>query len=191
MRMSKQAKAEGHDQIVQTGARLIRERGIEGTSVSDVMTAAGRTHGGFYRHFPTKTALVEASLDVAFAQMLAIIADPPSPVGRSSFEAFARFYLSDDHLRNPGLGCPAAALAAEIGRSDDSLKAAFTRGMTLMVAAIAEGLEQGVEDRRAEAGWRLSLLIGAVTAARALDPASSQTLRDAALAGVLDRVDQA
>jgi len=187
MRMSRQAKAEGHDLIVQTGARLIRECGIEGTSVSDVMTAAGRTHGGFYRHFPTKTALVEACLDAAFDQMLAIIADPPSPDGRTGFEAFARFYLSDDHLRNPGLGCPAATLGAEIGRGVEPLRVAFARGMDRMIAAIADRLDEEVEDRSAEAAWRLSLLIGAVTTARAMDDDPSQAIRAAALVAVEGR----
>lgn len=181
MRMSRQAKAEGHDLIVQTGARLIRERGIEGTSVSDVMTAAGRTHGGFYRHFATKTALIEACLDSAFDQTLAVIADPPSADGRTGFEAFARFYLSDDHLQNPGMGCPAAALGSEIARAPAAVQAAFARGLARMTEAVAGHTGPDTGTATAEASARLSQLIGAVTLARATDAVTGQAIREAAL----------
>lgn len=185
MRKSREATAEGRDLIVQTGARLIRERGIEGTSVVEIMAAAGRTHGGFYRHFQTKDALVEACLDAAFDQMLAVIADPPPADGHHGFEAFARFYLSDDHLQNPGFGCPAAALGSEIAWAPDGTRAVFTRGMDRMIAAVAETLDVEPADRKAEATRRLTLLIGAISVARAVEAPLADTLRAAALDSVL------
>ena len=54
MRMSKEAMARHHDEIVAAASRMLRERGIEGTSVADLMQAAGLTHGGFYRHFESE-----------------------------------------------------------------------------------------------------------------------------------------
>ena len=47
MRQSREAKAESHRTIVAKAAKMFRERGIEGTSVADVMGAAHMTHGGF------------------------------------------------------------------------------------------------------------------------------------------------
>ena len=57
-RVSAAEKQKSHERILDAAARLIRERGIEATSVADVMKAAGLTHGGFYKHFPSKRALV-------------------------------------------------------------------------------------------------------------------------------------
>jgi TetR/AcrR family transcriptional repressor of nem operon len=37
-----------HQRIVQVAARLLRERGIDGISVGDIMKEAGSTVGGFY-----------------------------------------------------------------------------------------------------------------------------------------------
>ncbi len=51
MRQSREAKAETRQAVVAQAARLFRDRGIAGTSVGDVMAAAAKTHGGFYRHF--------------------------------------------------------------------------------------------------------------------------------------------
>src|SRR5262249_34851834 len=68
MRMSQDEKDKSHGRIVASASRLLRERGLAGASVDDVMKAAGMTHGGFYKHFDNKEALVEAAMDAAFAE---------------------------------------------------------------------------------------------------------------------------
>jgi hypothetical protein len=37
---------------------MVRERGVDATSVADVMEAAGMTNGGFYRHFQSKDEMI-------------------------------------------------------------------------------------------------------------------------------------
>src|SRR5580658_9051251 len=49
-------------------ARLMRERGIDGVSVADLMGAAGLTHGGFYGHFDSKEQLAAEACAHAFAE---------------------------------------------------------------------------------------------------------------------------
>jgi len=71
MRVSREEMEKSHARIVAGAARLLRERGIENTSVADVMNDAGLTHGGFYRHFKTKDDLLIAALDKAFADLTA------------------------------------------------------------------------------------------------------------------------
>ena len=61
MRMSQEEKEKSHERIIVSAARLLRERGVEGASVNDVMSDAGLTHGGFYKHFDTKDALLASS----------------------------------------------------------------------------------------------------------------------------------
>ena len=58
MRKSKQEAAETRRRIVKAAAAKFRLNGIGGTGLSDLMAAAGLTHGGFYRHFESKDQLV-------------------------------------------------------------------------------------------------------------------------------------
>ena len=50
MRRSREDTAATRARIVAVAARLFRARGIDATSVADVMSALGLTVGGFYRH---------------------------------------------------------------------------------------------------------------------------------------------
>ena len=50
-RVSRQQTDANRATIAEAAARLIRERGIDGLSVADLMASAGLTHGGFYGHF--------------------------------------------------------------------------------------------------------------------------------------------
>ncbi len=58
MKKSKLEAAETRRRIVKTAAAEFRRNGIHATGLSDVMAAAGLTHGGFYRHFDSKDQLV-------------------------------------------------------------------------------------------------------------------------------------
>lgn len=102
------------------------------------MKEAGLTHGGFYRHFESKDALLVAALEEAFAQMTRMVTDgldkEPAPAVR---QAFRDFYLSSDHLDAPEAGCPAAALSGEIGRAPAEVKTAFGTGLRTMIAAMS------------------------------------------------------
>src|SRR5438477_9293146 len=61
VRRSREETARTRTAAVEAASRLFRERGIDATSVNDVMAELGMTGGGFYRHFESKEALaVEA-----------------------------------------------------------------------------------------------------------------------------------
>ena len=103
----------------------MRERGIEATSVSDVMADAGMTNGGFYKHFDSKDALVTAALRAAFDDMIAIMdarLDAPDVL-----PAYQDFYLSKGHVAAPGAGCPVAALSGDVARAPEALNAGYVR----------------------------------------------------------------
>ncbi|MCA3574762.1 MAG: TetR/AcrR family transcriptional regulator, partial [Aestuariivirga sp.] len=134
MRVSSEEKARSRERIIAAAGRLFRSRGIEGTSVADVMREAGLTHGGFYRHFPDKNALVAAALAAGFAEFAG-----PLLSGADSAQGFSARYLSPEHRDNPGLGCPVAALAAEVARSDPSLRSAMTSGVESVLKGLAGG----------------------------------------------------
>src|SRR3954468_3270752 len=55
-------KERSHGTILESAARLVRQRGISGARVADVMKGAGLTVGGFYAHFSSKEELVDEAL---------------------------------------------------------------------------------------------------------------------------------
>src|ERR1700754_5116788 len=98
-RVSQAQAQENRRKVVHTAARLFRERGIDGVSVADVMAAAGLTHGGFYRQFASKEALVAEAVAQAFAEQAERL------TGYDNRAAFVADYLSPAHRDDPGPGC--------------------------------------------------------------------------------------
>ncbi|MGI5126901.1 TetR/AcrR family transcriptional regulator [Pseudonocardia sp. CA-107938] len=173
-RSSRAETARHHDQIVDAASRLFRERGVDGVGVPEVMAAAGLTHGGFYRHFPSKDALAAAAVHAAFAQRADRLRELHEEHGgdpAATRAAFVEQYLSSTHRDAPERGCPNAALAVEIARSEpgSAVRAAYGPAVRDSVARIAELAEQGADQReREDAALRdLAALVGAVVLARA------------------------
>ena len=52
-------KAETRSRIQETAVRLFLAKGYDATTVEEIATAAGVSHMTFFRHFPTKEAVVE------------------------------------------------------------------------------------------------------------------------------------
>jgi len=175
MRASQEEKERSRERIVEGAARLVRERGIEGTSVADVMAAAGMTHGGFYRHFGSKEELLVSALEAAFGQMLAELDRRLEADGPEAAAKFGAYYLSQGHVDRPGAGCPAAAICSDAGRGSGALKSAFGAGISRMAAVLARGMRGPAQARRASALREIAMLAGAVAIARASDP---DTARD-------------
>src|SRR3954468_13217471 len=105
-RVSQAQAQENRKRIVETAARMFRERGIAGVSVADVMAEVGLTHGGFYKQFASKDALVDEAVGLAFTEQAGRLAGFAEHDGGRS--AFLDTYLSTDHRDDPGHGCPSA-----------------------------------------------------------------------------------
>src|SRR6478752_2009661 len=67
-RVSQAQAQENRRRIVETASRLFREQGTH-VSVADLMKAAGLTHGGFYKQFASKEALIDEATSHAFAEL--------------------------------------------------------------------------------------------------------------------------
>ncbi len=168
MRQSREAKAQSHAAIVSQAARLFRERGIDQTSVADVMQAANLTHGGFYRHFQSKDELLAAALEAAFNDMMYVFEKKtPSETPRAAVNRYASRYLSDGHLNSPGIGCPVAALGVEVGRSGGLAVATSAQGIERMVDAVSQRLSGSKHAARKRAMHMLATMVGAIVMARA------------------------
>ena len=106
MRLSREAKAQHHEAITSAASKMLRERGIERTSVIDLMQAVGLTHGGFYRHFKSKDELVASSASKAFEEVVQQFEKRTAEAGpQAPLVAYVLEYLSDLHRDDPALGC--------------------------------------------------------------------------------------
>jgi TetR/AcrR family transcriptional repressor of nem operon len=164
MRYPAKETAAKHERIVKEASRLFRERGFENVSVSQVMKAAGLTHGAFYAHFGSKEELQSAA--VAYGIKVSLGRMQRNKKNRGSY---ADRYLSRWHRDNPGDGCTMAALAQEVARSSPELKAAFEQELREIFPAIG--------GERKEAIFCVAAMIGGVVLARAVqDPRLSEEI---------------
>lgn len=160
MGTSRQQKAASRRAIVDTAARLFRERGIDGVSVAEIMDGAGLTHGGFPRHFANKQELVGEALAAALT----------AQGGEAGLAAFADAYLRPEHRDNPGAGCVYAALGPEASRGSAETRHLLTQTMERQIALFAQTTPGETEQQRRNAaigGW--STMIGAMILARLSD----------------------
>src|SRR5215469_17292118 len=127
MKVSKEKTAENRRRIVRAASRLFRERGIEGTGVDSICTAADLTHGAVYSHFGSKEAITVEALRLALAGSRRIWLRQLEKRGRkTALTAIIQGYLSALHRDEPGTGCVVAALGAEISRQARGVRDAFT-----------------------------------------------------------------
>lgn len=172
-RVSKAQAAQNRERTVQAAAELFRERGVDHVSVHDIMAAVGLTHGGFYRQFDSKEALLPEAARHAYDTMDARLTrlDASAADHAAAQHQFIQTYLSPAHRDHPGKGCPTAGLIQDIARSDDiGTRTLLTGG----VAGLGEWLDQPGRDGLVTA----CTLIGALLVSRAAagTPLSGQVL---------------
>jgi len=154
-----------------------------------LMKALGLTHGGFYAHFESKDALVQASLEAAAEQTLErwqasgasepaagepAANDPASTPLRTIID----WYLSTQHRDEPEEGCPLPTLAAELGLRGQPSKTADTMVAHLTAQLADSRLAVGAGHEGIVA---LAAMVGALTLARAV---SDRDASDRILAAV-------
>ena len=185
MRQSREEKAKTHDRILEIASARIREAGIEGPGVAEIMQAAGLTHGGFYKHFGSRDDLIAEAADRAFADGDRIVQEVTAGA-QEPFVALVDWYVSTEHRDNPATGCPVAALGAGVRSGDHRVRRAYLRQVERYLADL-QRLLGGGEDARRRATVALSTLVGSIVLARAIDDEalSHEILRDvrAALKG--------
>jgi TetR/AcrR family transcriptional repressor of nem operon len=174
-------KAASRERILEAAAAAIRRHGPGGVSVSSVMKEAGLTHGAFYAHFASKEDLVAAALTHAgnrFCETLDAATD-----GTAGYDRLSRMgaaYMSREHLRHEGVGCPIAAVGPEASRMEGPPREAIAQGVEKAVAMVEEALVGAFgpgESRRDEAIATLATSVGAVVLARATgDPAEADRI---------------
>ncbi len=156
MSIKAEQKLRTHAKIIDSAMVLLRTRGIGGASVADVMKGAGLTVGGFYAHFGSKDALIEAALrrtTRALRERLFTELEAKPEADRAL--VILKRYLSAAHRDAPAAGCALPAVVSELATSRaehralvagelDELVSTFSRHVPALAGASRRQLALGL-----------------------------------------------
>jgi TetR/AcrR family transcriptional repressor of nem operon len=115
--------------ILKTAARLFNQKGFSEASIEGIMSAAGLTHGGFYRHFNSKDELYAEAVRNFLHPDVQEPWQKPRPELCDPKVSFARYvvdaYLSREHLDDVDGSCPLIGIPSDVARSSPAVKAAY------------------------------------------------------------------
>ncbi|HEY4240452.1 MAG TPA: TetR/AcrR family transcriptional regulator [Kofleriaceae bacterium] len=156
---------------------MFRERGLDGVGLAELMERANLTHGGFYRHFTSRDALITEAVEAALADGSAIanaIASHP----KSTIGPLIDAYSSLAHRDHVAASCAVTTLANDVARSNENTRTAYTTQVERYIALIERLVAHlPLKKRRAAAVAALATLVGAVSMARAVnDPTLSREI---------------
>ncbi len=171
-------------QIVTEASKLIRQNGIAGLKVADVMAQAGLTHGAFYAHFADKNELIEAAFHEAFDHRENWIGSAQKRPTEDRLPHLLNTYLTPKHRDTPEQGCAFAALAREFAQAGGNFPKTFEEELGISIQRLIELLsKEDSDDARATAMGVLSLCVGGMVLSRAVEnPKLSNELLKAAAA---------
>jgi TetR/AcrR family transcriptional repressor of nem operon len=187
MPYSSEHKAETRQKILASAARLFNRSGFVEVTIGEIMTGAGLTHGGFYRHLNSK--------DELYCEVIAqFLCRPPEPWQRKPAQRcapgqpFAFYvvdaYLSREHLDDVEGSCPLIGLPSDAARSGKGVKSAYRQVAESMIRLFESNLSG--PDAHEQALVFVSLCVGGMVLARGIDNDTlGSELRDAAQSHIL------
>jgi TetR/AcrR family transcriptional regulator, transcriptional repressor for nem operon len=170
MNAKAEQKVRTHEAILTSACQLLREHGIAGARVADVMAGAGLTVGGFYAHFASKQDLVDTALRRTAAFMRARLFDrlDEKPADARVTVVLKR-YLSAAHRDDPASGCPLPAVIGEVSTQSPEHRRVVAEEVDALARQLATHVRGGPrESKRSQALALIALMYGGLTLARAL-----------------------
>jgi len=162
MRYPKEHRDKVRQRLVENSGRVAKERGFAASGIDAMAAESGVTSGSLYKHFSGKSdlfaAIVRAELQRSAEGFSAAAEDDVD-----AFEKALGAYLSLQHVDHPDRGCALPSLTAEIARADESVRAAFQKGLLGIHQALQRVVKSG------DKAWALiAQSVGAVMLARAV-----------------------
>ena len=186
MKVSKIQVQENRKKIIEKATQLFRNHGYDGIGIADLMSGAGFTHGGFYKHFDSKTDLVSITVKHGVQQLL-------HRIHNIDLDQFIHLYVSRFHRDHRDQGCSLTALSCDAARQPDEVKIEFENGIEQLMRFITDNLQKNqkdnVEGQREKAISILAESVGAIVLSRAcLDDSSlSNEILEACRANLLNK----
>ena len=148
--------------IVEAAAVLMYERGVRGTTVDEVLAAAGAGKGQFYHYFESKEQLVREVLDHQLAGILGTFdaAKPDTWKGMRDW----LYGLVESHRLRGLRGCPLGTLASEAAAESETLRQAVAGAFGRWREGLALALNRLRDDGAIEPGADPEALAGAILA---------------------------
>ncbi|RKH54069.1 TetR/AcrR family transcriptional regulator [Corallococcus sp. AB049A] len=168
MTQKTEQKQKSHDAILASAAALLLERGIQASSIMDVMKGAGLTVGGFYGHFESKEHLFTETLrGTARTAWNALLRKAKEDAPDAPALKVLERYLSRKHRDAATPTCPLPSITAEVSRTGEPYRGALEAELQQFVRTYAELLPAGAR-RRDKALAAIALMYGALSLARAV-----------------------
>jgi AcrR family transcriptional regulator len=125
--------------IVEAAARLVHERGVAGTTLDDIRSAAGVSGSQLSHYFIDKDELVRAVIGYQAGTIAGNQrqADLGSPEGLRAWRDMVVAQVKGTQGRG---GCPLGSLAGQLAETDPRARAQIAAGFEQWSAAIGDGL---------------------------------------------------
>ena len=139
--MTRRGRA-SRERIVERAAELFAERGIAGTTVDEVLAAAGAGKGQFYHYFRGRDELAAAAVGFRCTQVVAGLAEALGSVSSLAGleEALAGFTAGFEETGMPG--CPIGTLSAEVAGRNEEARIQAAAGFDAWEKLLADALER-------------------------------------------------
>lgn len=164
------------ERIVAEASELIRERGVAGTSLDDVIERAGVSKSQLYHYFDDRAALLRAVVEHNTAGVIGYLG-----AGGDSWAAIRAWLDSMVQLqieRRGCGGCPVGSLVPQLAETDrqarEALAAAFARWEALLGDGLRSMQRRGKLDPRADPAELATATMAAIQGGLLL----TQTRRD-------------
>lgn len=141
--------------IVEKAAPIFNQKGIAGTSISDIMQATKLAKGGIYGNFASKEEISLAVFDhivgIVEQEVRALTAAEPTPKGKLT--AILEFYR--DYPGRPPMkgGCPVINFGVEADDTNPLLKKRVNEVILYFQQTIEKLVQKGIRDGEFRATW--------------------------------------
>ena len=169
----------------------LQRRGLHGSGLTELLTAAQAPKGVLYHHFPGgKTELAVAAVDAVVERLCASLHERMGSANDPAAALMTWINSAQKRLEASGYerGCPLATIALETTEQDVALRAALGTGFARIRVMIADGLlKAGYETRSASslAALIVAAYEGGLLQARAAGTPEPMTLVGDALLSLL------
>lgn len=160
MGVSRQQAVENRRAIVAAAEKLFRERGVDAVGLTELMKAAGFTHGGFYNHFKSKDALIDAVMEKAMEDGIrgfAALFESAKSANVDPVEQVIQWYLSPDHRANIDAGCPWSGFVGDARRLSEIAHRSYAEGLAANLDRFAKVISE--TERAGEGSYQKAIVI--------------------------------
>ncbi len=138
------------DYILMMGMNILRNRGYNGTSVKDIVSAAGVPKGSFYSYFESKEDFALKALAKYFTDFTDEISSVLDDISKSYKERLIAHYeyRLELVLNHPELkdGCIASSLGNEMSNYSEAIRNAITKKESSVKGKLIELIQKGQEN---------------------------------------------